>query len=72
MAKRNPVNNTEELQQRDIEGFFEALQLSTAADRERFLQFDRFKEGADSAQDGETETLKVVFRDGTIPMPDLK
>lgn len=72
MAKTNPVNKTEELQQREIEGFFEALQLSTAADRERFLQFDRFPEGADSAQDRGTETLRIVFRDGTIPMPDLK
>jgi len=72
MAKTIPVSETEELQQREIEGFFEALQLSTAADRERFLQFDPFLEGADSAQDRGTQTLRVVFRDGTIPMPDLK
>ena len=72
MAKSIPNNNTEELQQREIEGFFEALRLSTAGDRQRFLQFERFSEDADSAQDRGMETLRVVFGDGTIPMPTPK
>lgn len=72
MDKTNSVNKNEELQPKEIERFFEALQLSTAADRQRFLQFDRFSEGADSRQDRGTETPRVILRDGTTPMPDLK
>lgn len=72
MAKTSPVNKTEEPQQAEIESFFEALQLSTAADRDRFLQFNRFSDGADSAQDRSTETPRVVIGEGTITMPELK
>jgi hypothetical protein len=71
MARTSPVTKTEELQQRPIEGLFEALHLGNAPDRECYLQFDRFSDGTDAAQDRRTETLRVVLRDGTIPLPGL-
>ena len=61
------TRSAEELLQRQIEGSFEAPHLSNAPDREWYLRFDRFSDGADAAQDRRTETLRVVLRDGTIP-----
>jgi hypothetical protein len=55
---------TRTLPEREIEDFFNILNLGTVAEREKFLRFAQ-SSGAPTAVPNNEETLRVCFRDST-------
>ena len=53
------------LQKKEINDLFDTLKLSTPADREQFLRFERLSGETNLAQDGTNEELRVLFGDST-------
>ena len=52
------------LNEKEINYLFEALNLSTAADREKFLQLQDLSKEPNTGQD--RDALRVRFRDSTV------
>jgi hypothetical protein len=67
-----PVDKGRILQEKEIINFFAALNLSTAADREKFLRLEEFSKDANSAKDLPNETLRVRFGNSTGSTPALE
>jgi|HubBroStandDraft_1064217.scaffolds.fasta_scaffold1106817_2 hypothetical protein len=59
------------LSEKEIKDLFEALNLSTAAEREKFLRLDRLSNEPDSGQD-HMEALRVRFSNSTAREPAAK
>jgi len=60
------------LQEKEINDLFDALKLSTFADREKFLRLERLSNYADVEQDRAKERFRVLFGDSTASDPSLK
>ena len=60
-----PRNTNRMLQKKEINDLFDTLKLSTPADREQFLRFERLSGETNLAQDGTNEALRVQFGDST-------
>ena len=54
------------LNEKEINYLFEALNLSTAADREKFLQLQDLSKEPNTGQDRIDDALRVRFRDSTV------
>jgi hypothetical protein len=53
------------LGEKEINDLFDKLDLSTAADREKFLRLERLSTDPNLAQDEADETFRVLFGDST-------
>jgi hypothetical protein len=60
------------LDEKEIEDLFETLNLSTAADREKFLRLEQLSKETNPGKDHLDDALRVRFRDSTSREPTVK
>lgn len=60
------------LDEKEIRDLFETLNLSTPADRDKFLRLERLSKETDPGQDHLDDALRVRFGDSTVRGPTVK
>ena len=57
------------LKEKEINDLFEMLNLTTAADRDKFLRLERLSNESDLGQDRGAAPLRICFGDSTVSSP---